>query len=70
MKTVTGKMRMLFVGVAAGLMLGIAGTAGAAIALRSHAVNACSTGSGVLKLERRERVVSLGQFTRHDRCKR
>lgn len=52
MKTVTGKMRMLFVGVAAGLMLGIAGTAGAAIALRSHAVNACSTGSGVLKLQR------------------
>jgi hypothetical protein len=52
MKSGTCKMRMLFVGVAAGLILGVVGTAGAAIALSSHAVKACSTTSGVLKLER------------------
>ncbi len=52
MKTGTCKMRMLLVGVAAGLVLGVVGTAGAAMALSSHAVKACSTNSGVLKLAR------------------
>ena len=52
MKTGTCKMRLLLLGVAAGLVLGVVGTAGAAMALSSHAVRACSTNSGVLKLAR------------------
>ena len=51
MKNSTYKVRLLSIGAAAGLTLGSVGTAGAAVVLSSHAVKACSTATGVLKLE-------------------